>query len=463
MKTTSDFLDHLQMLAELEDGEVDILQRGGFHQDQDFILLAEEVMDEMLPSLTAISRGKILKVQAYLKEGHKLKETHTMADIVAVMGEEDKESSSCSFHGDQPHFIFPEQPLEEGREKNYAEGSSAEFAVEEISLGEASDQKDPPPPSSSLWKTTALFACIALVLGLGVGVGLALILTKDSAEDDGPDSNVSPDVSEDFGTLYPHLPQNVLFAPPCPPGECDYPTLANALIEGYPALRVALLEEEGTCQWWAFKYFLVNSKDINELDSWRIRQRYVMALLYCEWKGDDWAPIASSDLWLSDAHECDWFPMTGVDPCNKTEIVIRLPMESNNLQGTLPPEVAMLTDLQSIQLAKNSLQGVIPMEWSVLSSLQELSLKQNAAVSGLLPAVLGQVTLEELDVSATALSGVVDTSAWQVGAALRRVNFASTSLTGNLEDWCDIIAFPSLAVFTNVNQFNCSCCITVAT
>jgi hypothetical protein len=188
MKTTSNFLDHLQMLAELEDDEVDILQRRGFHQEQDFFLLEQYVMDSLLPTLTARSRGRLLKVQAYLQAGHKLKETHIMADIVAVMGEDDKESSSSvsSFQGDQPHFIFPEQPLEEGRETKPTDGSSADFHPEGISLGEASDPKDPSSSSSSkssssissLWFKSAIFAGVALLLGIGVGVGIALVLTS---------------------------------------------------------------------------------------------------------------------------------------------------------------------------------------------------------------------------------------------------------------------------------------------
>jgi hypothetical protein len=99
-----------------------------------------------------------------------------------------------------------------------------------------------------------------------------------------------------------------------------------------------------------------------------------MALLYCEWNGDNWP---DGELWLSEMHECDWYSNIGVDPCSRDDTYQIIRSNGQQMQGTLPPEMAMLTSLWEISLADNMLSGAIPYEFRELSQLDTVSLSSN--------------------------------------------------------------------------------------
>jgi hypothetical protein len=71
----------------------------------------------------------------------------------------------------------------------------------------------------------------------------------------------------------------------------------------------------------------------------RTLQRYVLATMYFATKGDQWT---NSDGWLTTENECNWYS-TNVGICNSGAFQI-LDLESNNLQGQLPSELALLAD-----------------------------------------------------------------------------------------------------------------------
>ena len=74
-------------------------------------------------------------------------------------------------------------------------------------------------------------------------------------------------------------------------------------------------------------------------------QRYVLATLYYSTGGDSWD---TGPGWLSDDNECDWY---GANECIDGALD-GLALDSNDLQGTIPPEISMLSD----SLGKSLLQ-----------------------------------------------------------------------------------------------------------
>ena len=56
--------------------------------------------------------------------------------------------------------------------------------------------------------------------------------------------------------------------------------------------------------------WLRTNDDLLQYDPWRIRQRYTLAMLYCELDGGLWL---INNGWLSDMHECSWWQQSDTD------------------------------------------------------------------------------------------------------------------------------------------------------
>jgi Leucine-rich repeat (LRR) protein len=106
----------------------------------------------------------------------------------------------------------------------------------------------------------------------------------------------------------------------------------------------------------------------------RLRQRFAMALVYCEFNGDNWL---QGELWVSDLHECDWYTMIGVDPCSRNEEYQIIRNNGQQWRGTLPAELSMISSLWEISLSDNLISGTIPSEFVKLSQLDTVSLSYN--------------------------------------------------------------------------------------
>ncbi|XP_034211900.1 probable leucine-rich repeat receptor-like serine/threonine-protein kinase At3g14840 isoform X4 [Prunus dulcis] len=114
--------------------------------------------------------------------------------------------------------------------------------------------------------------------------------------------------------------------------------------------------------------------------------------------------------------------------CHITSIV----MKAQDLPGTLPKEMARLTYLKEIDLARNYLSGTIPPEWGSLP-LVNISLVANR-LTGSIPKEIGNITtLKSLDITMNNFSGVLP---WQLGNLLliERMLLTSNNFTGELPD-----------------------------
>ncbi|MCP4901114.1 MAG: hypothetical protein GY906_29440, partial [bacterium] len=87
--------------------------------------------------------------------------------------------------------------------------------------------------------------------------------------------------------------------------------------------------------------------------------------------------------------------------------LVFLRLERNNLSGSIPSEFGDLTSLQYMRLTFNQLSGSIPPELGNLASLQYMYLSSNQ-LSGSIPAELGSLTsLEDLGLVANQLTGSI--------------------------------------------------------
>ena len=107
-----------------------------------------------------------------------------------------------------------------------------------------------------------------------------------------------------------------------------------------------------------------------------------LVALYNSTNGANWT---NNTNWLT-GNVSTWYGVT-VSGDRVTEIDLR----TNNLVGTIPPEIGLITDLTALTFELNQLSGLIPWEIGNLSKLNALSLPGNQ-LSGAIPSEIGNLT-----------------------------------------------------------------------
>ena len=113
--------------------------------------------------------------------------------------------------------------------------------------------------------------------------------------------------------------------------------------------------------------------------------RAALVALYNATGGANWKQNRN---WLSDKLVSEWY---GVGVNKITKRVSHINLDSNNLNGTIPPELGNLSGLVNLHLFNNSLAGNIPSELGDLHNLEVLSIGTNS-LSGAVPSEIGSLT-----------------------------------------------------------------------
>lgn len=132
----------------------------------------------------------------------------------------------------------------------------------------------------------------------------------------------------------------------------------------------------------------------------RLYQRFALAALYYSTKGDHWN---NDKDWLSyEINECKWegqaksfFAFGDIEvemsPCrsDNSSLYERLWIEENNLEGSIPDEIYIMSSLKSISFWKNTnLSGTISPKIHKLQDLAKINLVRTS-VTGSLPSQVG--------------------------------------------------------------------------
>ena len=141
--------------------------------------------------------------------------------------------------------------------------------------------------------------------------------------------------------------------------------------------------------------------------------------------------------------------LTGVIPpelANLSNLEL-LDFGSNRLSGTIPPELTSLSNLERLDFARNRLSGTIPPELASLSNLELLRLGHNE-LNGMIPPQLGSLSnLRVLGLSNNELTGTIPP---QLGSLsnLRILRLSNNQLTGTIP--------PQLGALSNLGTLNLS-------
>jgi hypothetical protein len=137
---------------------------------------------------------------------------------------------------------------------------------------------------------------------------------------------------------------------------------------------------------------------------WRMLQRYSLSAVYFSLNGNNWYNQAE---WLSASEECSWSADAAM--CDATGRIHFLQLSDNNLTGSIPHELSLLSDLETILMNSNSVTGTIPSEMFSLRQLKHLDVEDNL-FDGTLPTEIGNgMRLERFFVAKNHLNGTIPT------------------------------------------------------
>lgn len=159
-------------------------------------------------------------------------------------------------------------------------------------------------------------------------------------------------------------------------------------------------------------------------DQFQITQRYALVSL---WYNSDFT-WANETNWLQ-GEECDWYGISCISLVAPSEaasdvsrsgggmqVVTRINLEGNNVQGNIPPDLALLTFVTSLNLADNVIEGTIPASLVQMNSLEELLLDRNLLVGDISGYNFGPLSggLQLLDLSSNGFTGNLPPSLWEL-------------------------------------------------
>eukprot|EP00956_Cyclotella_meneghiniana_P024086 scaffold48025_cov51-Cyclotella_meneghiniana.AAC.1 len=194
-----------------------------------------------------------------------------------------------------------------------------------------------------------------------------------------------------------------------------------------------------------------------------IFERFTMALIYYETRGDNWDNRYN---FLSSDHICKW---KGKFARNTNNLEGSIPYEmgflnqltvldfgNNHVSSPLPP-LNTLVNLTQIVMKHNDLDGLIP-DLSALSKLNTLDLSENEFQGNLFD-VSNLTQLETFKVSGNKVSGEVPLSFQDKN--LTSLHLERTKLNGSLDFLCEHI--PSmdfnLDCYDDIPEIQCNCCV----
>lgn len=207
----------------------------------------------------------------------------------------------------------------------------------------------------------------------------------------------------------------------------------------------------------------------------RLIQRFALATLYYATTPISGIGWTNASGWMDyDVHECDWkffwispflnsemqYNVNLKGPCYESdqdedpgEIYRHLGLPGNNLQGSIPEEVYLLTSLKSFLLDANPLSGTLSTRIGDLSAnLEFLSVAPVASLSGTIPSQLGLCRgLKNVYLFTNPLTGTMPTEMGLL-TKLERLGLFQTLMTGTIPE--QFAPPKAVNLFLAFNQFS---------
>ena len=237
--------------------------------------------------------------------------------------------------------------------------------------------------------------------------------------------SIQPDL-ENFSHLVPNATLNM-----------DNPDFAfyYRRLERVISLRLPeskpLFKDPTSPQYRALEWLSTNPPSIEELKFRPLMQKYMLAVLYYSTGGDQWLDNTG---WMSTEDECEWFASSNTGSlCDLTGRVIEIDLRGNNLVGTLPSELVLLSEsITRIRVNGNSLEGTVPSFLGEMTELERFHVHWNL-ITGTIPTDVGELSSSMLSLR-LGHNEIVGTIPWQLRNLenLEALDLASNDLTGTV-------------------------------
>ena len=195
---------------------------------------------------------------------------------------------------------------------------------------------------------------LALIILL-IGIVVAVVIPLSGGDNGGGQSQQAEDdgLQEVESSLNTPSPTSSPSVSPAPTSTFER---LFGLISAYSGR--AVLDDSTTPQSQAFQWII---GDFDSSGGWpdeTILERYALASIFYSTNGGRWLTV--TDFLLQRSY-CDW---QGVECAsnNGNDVITSLSLPSENMDGTLPREIGLLTSLTALDLSENALSGSIPSE-----------------------------------------------------------------------------------------------------
>ena len=169
------------------------------------------------------------------------------------------------------------------------------------------------------------------------------------------------------------------------------------------------IEVNATAQQLAYEWLEIsNAYDIYGVD--RLTTRFALATFFYATNGVNW--LVSTDWLRGEISECEWYSDEDdqSEVCDDQENLLRLRLIENNLDGSIPQEISLLSTLNILDIDFNNIRGTLVTELGLLTNLFFFSAVGNV-LTGTFPSDIGLLTnLEVFDVESNRLTGQIPVS-----------------------------------------------------
>jgi len=179
-----------------------------------------------------------------------------------------------------------------------------------------------------------------------------------------------------------------------------------------PVSGKEIFQDESSPQYRAAKFILDDPYTATISTMERLRDRYASATFYFATQGDNWKYCyfgdedCNSGQWLVD-DVCDWHAVS-CDDMNRVTSFIFANAEGNNLVGTLPVEMKLLSKMVDLVIVNNKIRGTLPVAFGEnAESLRSLLLPDNDLTGRIPENYLSNSPLEFVHLGNNALSGPI--------------------------------------------------------
>jgi hypothetical protein len=280
----------------------------------------------------------------------------------------------------------------------------------------AEDEVDKTESNRCLY-LAALVACCIIIAGVILGVGFGTgAFTKESAissngngggsagTGDSSSRGVDPTVPTANGT---HGGDGTTDETPLTPEQSAAITshLTSISVAG-----VAAFNETDSASSLALSELLRQDSLILDpampADAFRLSQRFALLSLWYS-SFDAWF---NETGWTEPIHECEWhgvmcetLPVDGVT--EEQQVVVAIDLNRNNLQGSIPADITLLTELAELNLGDNKITSPLPKALWQMNKLKRLFLNNNNLEEELPADFSGMSSLLHFDAANNELSG----------------------------------------------------------